>query len=925
MKRLLSLILLLVLASSSLTPQTLQVSVDQNFNSQPLPGFIKYIENKYSISFFFSRSMIDTIMVIQNSAPSTLEAILSKSLRNSGITFFEDHRNIILTYRYRIQPDLPESFINAGKIVVPGNAQPEAIPFLVEKNENIVKASKTYNPGVITVGVPGKISPKGNARLSGIITEQETGQPIPGVVISLSDINRATLTDQYGYYILIMPLGKHNLDLKFLGRRDQSISVNVLGDGKLDLSMEEKILELKGVVINADRDFNVRGLQLGFEKIDIQTIKQMASTLGEGDLMKTALLLPGVKTVGEGASGFNVRGGGTDQNLVLMDESPVFNSSHLFGFFSVFNPDVVRDFSLYKSGIPAQYGGRLSSVLDVNIRNGDLKKLSVYGGISPVSGRLTVDGPIIKDKASFLVSARGSYSDWVLHRTRIPSLANSDASFIDLNGKIGVTLNEKNHITLSAYYSTDQFRLNSDTLYKYRNINASLSLKHTFSDKLFGLFSEVYSNYAYNLSSFSRVPYSFILDYNIKYLESRTDFTWFSGNKQKLTFGASVIRYRINPGSLIPGSAESLIMPKKVAEENAFETGLYISDEYDFTNALSVSAGLRYSGFFSLGPSLVYNYPSDAPRSLLNRNDPTYYGKNRITDFEGGPELRLLLRYKTGPSSSVKLSYTNMNQFLQMMSNTTAISPTDIWRLSGPNLPAQRSRQVSAGYYRYIMANKVLSSIEVYYKTSKNILEYRGGTNIVMNPDLEVDLLGARGKAYGVEVMLKKDYGAFNGWISYTYSRSLIKTDSKYLADQINQGAYFPSNYDKPHDFTLVSNYRFSRLHSISSTITYSTGRPITYPVALYRIRDREVLHYSNRNEYRIPDYFRWDMAVNFEGKLNRVKLWQNNMSISVYNITGRHNAYSIFFVSDQREGVKGYKLSVFSQPIITVTYDFRF
>jgi hypothetical protein len=765
----------------------------------------------------------------------------------------------------------------------------------------------------------------GFGTVSGVISEEESGQPVAGVVVIAGDLNLGTITDQYGYYVLTLPAGKHQLDLKYLGRKDQSIAISVTGDGNLNLSMAERMLELRGVVISAEKDINVRGLQLGFEKLDIQTIKQMSFTMGEGDLMKTALLLPGVKTVGEGASGFNVRGGSTDQNLLLLDGSPVFNSSHMFGFFSVFNPDVVKEFRLYKSGIPAQFGGRLSSVLDVNIKNGDLKKISVYGGISPVACRLTVDGPIIKDKASFLISTRTSYSDWVLNRTKIPSLVNSNASFLDLNAKIDISINEKNHFTSSVYFSNDHFKLNSDTLYIYKNINAAINLKHTFSNKLYGLVSAIYSNYSYSLSSNIRVPYAFDLNYFINYLEGRTDFTWFASLKHKVTFGSSLIKYRINPGSMNPDNQESMILPKKVADEQAFETGIYINDEFNWTEALSMSLGLRYSGFFSLGPSMVYSYPQDAPRSLNNRIDSVYYGKNKITDVEGGPELRFLVRYKTGNSSSVKFSYTKMNQYLQMMSNTTAISPTDIWKVSGPNLPAQKSHQFSAGYYQYIMSNKILASIELYYKTAKNVLEYRGGTLIVMNPDLEVDLLRGSGKNYGIEFMLKKEYGALNGWITYTYSRSLLKVDSKYLVDQINQGRYFPSNYDKPHDFTIVTNYRFSRIHSISTTITYCTGRPITYPVAKYRFRDRELIHYSNRNEYRIPDYFRWDMSLNFEGKLNRKKMWQNNMSISVYNITGRANAFSIFFVSDPKKGVKGYKLSVFSQPVLTVTYDFKF
>jgi len=925
MKHLVSAMVFLMFATGRLDSQIISVSVEENFNSQPLKNLIEHVVVNYDMVFFYRTKWIDTLKVIQNSVPESLESIISASLLNTGITFFIDNNSIILTYRYRIRSDLPESFlrtgIGSGKEAFPSDGS----PFLTNEKNTSDLSTESVALGVVTIGVPGKVNPAEIATISGVISELETGQPIAGAVIFAGDLNRGCITDRFGYYVMSLPVGKHDLSIKYLGRKDQKLNVNVIGDGKLDFTMEERILELRGVVISADKDFTVRGLQLGLEKLDIQTIKQMSSTMGETDLMKTALLLPGVKTVGEGASGFNVRGGSTDQNLLLMDGSPVFNSSHLFGFFSVFNPDVVRDFSLYKSGIPAQYGGRLSSVLEVNIKNGDLKKLSVYGGVSPVSCRLTVDGPVIKNKASFIISTRGSYSDWVLRRTKLPMLVNSNASFFDLNGKVGISLNEKNSFTSSAYLSEDHFKLNSDTLYGYRNFNASMNFKHTFSNKFFGLISGIYSNYSYNLSSHRRVPYSFNLDYFINYLEGRTDFTWFASMKHKITFGLSAIKYRINPGSMVPGSPESLIKAKKVANEQAVETGIYINDEFSRTDALSFSTGIRYSGLLSLGPSLVYSYMQDAPRSVYNRIDSVLYGKNSITDYQGGPELRFLVRYKTGPSSSVKLSYMKMNQFLQMMSNTTAISPTDIWRISGPNMPAQKSRQISAGYYQYILSNKLLMSVEMYYKASVNVLEYRGGTMIIMNPDLEVDLLRGIGKAYGAEIMLKKEYGALNGWITYTYSRSLLKVDGKYLTDQINQGKYFPANYDKPHDFTLVSNYRFSRLHSVSSTITYSTGRPVTFPVALYRIRDREVVHYSNRNEYRIPDYFRWDLSLNFEGKLNRVKLWQNNMSISVYNLTGRNNAYSVFFKSDPREGVRGFMLSVFSQPVVTVTYDFRF
>jgi hypothetical protein len=366
-------------------------------------------------------------------------------------------------------------------------------------------------------------------------------------------------------------------------------------------------------------------------------------------------------------------------------------------------------------------------------------------------------------------------------------------------------------------------------------------------------------------------------------------------------------------------------MQAKVPDEQALETGIYLSDEFTVSDALSINYGLRYSGFLSLGPSVIYSYLPGVPRSLLSRIDSTGYGKNEIINYFGGPELRLQVRYKTGVSNSVKLSYTKMYQYLQMMSNTTAMSPTDIWKVSGPNLPPQKSHQFSAGYFQYLFSNKILSSVEVYYKKTENILEYRGGTLIIMNPELEVNLLSGLGKAYGFEIMIKKEYGALNGWMSYTYSKSLIKIDSKFIEDQLNQGRYFPSNYDKPHEFTIVSNYRFSRIHSISSTFTYSTGRPITYPVAKYQFRGQELIHYSNRNEYRIPDYIRWDVSVNIEGRLKTKSLMQNSLSISAYNLLGRANAYSIFFKSDANKNIKGYKLSVFSQPIITVTYNFKF
>jgi hypothetical protein len=375
----------------------------------------------------------------------------------------------------------------------------------------------------------------------------------------------------------------------------------------------------------------------------------------------------------------------------------------------------------------------------------------------------------------------------------------------------------------------------------------------------------------------------------------------------------------------MPLGAESMVIPKQLTIENALENGVYINDEFNVTNDLSFSAGLRFSGFMTLGPNTIYKYLDDAPRTILSRFDSTVYGKNKLIDFQKAPEVRLTGRYRLGADNSVKVNFSTMNQYLHMLSNTTAISPTDVWKVSGPNLPAQRSIQYAAGYYQDLMSNTVEASVEVYYKKSRDILEYRGGTELFMNPNLEVDLLNGIGRAYGTEFLVKKKYGALNGWVSYTYSRSMIKVDSKYITDQINEGNWFPSNYDKPHDFTLVANYKFSRVHSVSSTLTYSTVRPITYPVGKYRYKNRELINYSFRNEYRIPDYFRWDVSLNIEGNLKADRFIRDSFSISIYNLTGRDNAYSIFFVSDPVKKVKGYKLSVFARPVLSVTYNFKF
>ncbi|MCK4748362.1 MAG: TonB-dependent receptor, partial [Bacteroidales bacterium] len=595
---------------------------------------------------------------------------------------------------------------------------------------------------------------------------------------------------------------------------------------------------------------------------------------------------------------------------------------HFFGFFSAFNPDVVKDFKLYKSGIPAEFGGRISSVFDINTKSGNTKKIAGSGGISPVTAKLMVEGPIVKDKGSFVLAARGTYSDWLMTRFPNSELRNSEASFYDMNLTLTQQINAKNTISVSAYMSQDRFKLRSDTVYRYNNFNGTFSWNHHFSDRFIGEASAIASNYAYDISSDGNPVNAYSMLYRILYMEGRTDFIYFPNNDHKVKFGVSSVSYNLQPGSRNPLGEESLVKPVHMEREKAHDLSIYLSEEYTLSAHLSFYGGLRYSLYRFLGPKSLFQYAPGAVE-LYNLEDTVAYGPGTIQTYHG-PELRFSARYKFDNETSLKLSYNRLRQSLHMLSNTTAISPTDTWKLSDPHIRPQVGDQVALGFYRDFRHNTIETSMEIYYKYINDIIEYQSGANLLLNPHIETDLINGIGQAYGTELLIRKTSGRFNGWMSYTYSRTFIKVDGEVQEEKINNGAYFPANYDKPHDFTMVTNYKFSRRFSLSGTLTYSTGRPITYPVAKYRFRNATLAHYSFRNEYRVPDYFRCDISANLEGNLRSKKLAHSFWSLSVYNLTGRNNVYSIYFITQGGE-LKGYKMSIFDRPVPTLTYTFKF
>ncbi|HVX50566.1 MAG TPA: TonB-dependent receptor plug domain-containing protein, partial [Chitinophagaceae bacterium] len=733
-----------------------------------------------------------------------------------------------------------------------------------------------------------------------------------------------TITDQFGYFSLTLPKGRQMLLITSIGMNDTKRQVMLYGDGKLNIDMFEYVPTLKRVIVSADKTVNVRGVDMGVQKINIKNIKQVPTAFGEADVLRVVLTMPGVTSVGESSTGFNVRGGGADENLILFSDATIYNPSHFFGFFSAFNPDVVKDVELYKSSIPERYGGRLASVLDVTSREGNKKKFAGNGGVGPLTSRLTLEGPIDSGKTSFILGGRTTYSDWLLKQIPNNDYKNSSASFYDINLNISHEFNAKNNLFITGYLSRDKFRLNSDTTYQYSNKNANIKFKHIFNNKLYGVFTAGIDAYDFAIGSTENPVNAYKFSFDINQSNFRADFNFSPNNKHTVDFGLTSQLYKLHPGTYNPDGKQSLVAPDHVQSEQGLESALYIGDKYDVSSKLSVNVGLRYSMFNYLGPQTQYNYAPGLPRETENIVDTVKYPGGKVIKTYQGPEIRLSARYSLGQNSSVKISYNSLRQYIHMLSNTTAISPTDIWKLSDGYIKPQLGDQVSLGFYSNLKSNTIETSVEFYYKRLENYLDYKSGAQLVLNHHIETDIANSKGYAYGAEFLVKKTAGKLNGWISYTYSRTMLKTDDPLVAQPVNKGAWYPSDFDKPNVVNFIGNYRFSHRFSISLNGIYSTGRPLTLPIAEYYYGGSYRVLYSDRNQYRIPDYFRTDFSMNIEGNHKIKQFAHNSWTIGLYNITGRKNPYSVYFTSENGV-VNGYKLSIFGTIIPFINYNFRF
>ena len=897
--------------------------ISGDFKQLKIEPFVRALEAQTGFHFYYDPAELDSVEINISVKDHPLEKVLALAFSSTNYHYsIDQHNNVFLLKDKTIRTELPADFF--GKSRNTKDTQ-TAIAEVTDLSGNHAVVSASLENKLYEIGNKNSTSKTGNATVAGYVRDDKTGEPLPGVSIFLEENpGVGIVTDQFGYFSLTLSRGVHTLNIQSRGKEDTRRRIALYSDGKLDINLHDRIIALREVTVSSRKTSNVRSVQLGVERLSISTIKQTPTVFGEADVLRVVLNLPGVKSVGEASTGFNVRGGATDQNLILFNGTTIYNPSHFFGFFSAFNPEVIKDIQLYKSSIPAKYGGRLSSVLDITSREGNKNNITGSAGIGPVTSRVNVEGPIFKDSSSsFVIGARATYANWLLGL--LPrQYERSKASFYDVVLHTTHDLNKKNSLYLTAYTSNDHFNLNNDTAYQYSNRNISLQWKHTFTNKLSNLISLGYDFYKYDINSRVNKINAYDLQFDISQASLKSDFNYYLSTKHTLEFGLNAIYYKLNPGSYRPLGLESLVRPDIVAGEQALESAVYVGDRYNITDALSVNYAVRYSMYQYLGPQSISLYVAGLPRQESSRIEEKKYGSGDFIKTYLGPEYRLALRFAVTPDFSIKAGFNSLRQYIHMLSNTTAIAPTDIWKLSDPNIKPQEGEQVSFGLYKNFKSNTIETSVEVYYKQMKHYLDYKSGATLVLNHHIETDVINTKGKAYGLEILIKKMAGKLNGWASYTYSRTFLKLDDPIAGEQINNGEYYPSNYDKPHDANFVGNLKLSHRFSISTNVVYSTGRPITLPIARYYYASSQRVLYSDRNAYRIPDNFRVDFSMNIEGNHKVHQKTHNSWTVGVYNLTGRKNPYSVYFISENGL-VKGYKLSIFGSAIPFVNFNIRF
>ena len=758
--------------------------------------------------------------------------------------------------------------------------------------------------------------------ISGYIKDANNGEELIGATIFVEETKGGVATNVYGYYSLGLPAGNYNLVFSFLGKNPERKQVELNADLKMDIELKDNSVSLETVEITAEKkDQNITSSEISTQKLEIKQIKQLPAFLGEVDVLKTIQLLPGVQSAGDGNTGFFVRGGSQDQNLILLDEAPVYNASHLFNFFSVFNPDAVKDLTLYKGGIPSRYGGRLSSVLDIRMKDGNSKQFSSSGGIGLISSRLTIEGPLVKDKSSFLITGRRTYADLFLRLSNDDAINQNKLYFYDLNTKLNYKINDKNRLFLSGYFGRDVTGFSDIFGFDWGNATGTLRWNHLFSDKIFSNFSLIYTNYTFKIEG-DVGPAQFTWNSLLNDVGFKGDFTFYANSNNTFRWGVQSTYHNFDPGKItarLEGAFENVT---ELSKNDGLEHGIYLSNEQKVNEKLLLIYGGRLSAFQNIGPDNIYFYDKSDP--LFYRvTDTTTIAKNEIYKTYFGFEPRFSLRYTLNKSSSVKASYNRIFQYIQQVQSSLSVAPFDVWFLANNNIPPQIVDQIAAGYFKNLFDNQLETSVEVYYKYIQNQTDIVDNADILGNELFDGQLRVGNGWSYGAEFLAKKQAGLFTGWVAYTWSKT------ERVIDEINGGKKYYAPYDIRNNLTVASTYQITERVNFGGNFIYSTGRAYTLPVGKYNYNGTSIPLFADRNSNRLPDYHRLDLSVTIDGKTRSTtdrRRIENSWNISVFNVYGRKNPFSVSFAEDQENpGQSKSTMFYLPGPIPSVTWNFRF
>ncbi len=876
-----------LLAAAALGGVTLFAQGTVDIRRVELDSLVTVIRALYPGNVYYIKDADEQSSFTVSAPRETFVEAAFNALKEKGYVISSYGTDRFILHSKSVFTSLPAGYFNKGKAEADDSALQQ---FLAEQSAVVTFQNKVYEIGESNAGRTGKVY------VSGHVRDVSSGEPLVGVSVYEEKTGVYALTDATGFYRIALPVGDNILNLSGYSLDDMHLNLKVWDDGVLDVVMKEKVLALTGAVVSASALSHHRDAKMGIERVRVEVINKIPSAFGEGDIIKAILTLPGVKSVGEASSGFNVRGGSVDQNLVLFNDGTIYNPTHLFGIFSAFNPDIVSEVELYKSSIPASMGGRISSVLDVRTREGNANKIAGSLGIGLLTSRFHLEGPLVKGKTTFIVGGRTTYSNWLLKLLpQTSEYAGGKASFSDVNASVTHKINEANTLQGFVYWSRDGFEFSRDPAFRYSNLNGSLRWRSRLSGRLNFTASVGYDRYGARLeNSLGKNQLSgYKVDTGINQGFLKMNFQYAVNSAHTLSMGADAIYYHLQPGIMSPlYEGESLVRTWNLDIQRAVEPALFVSDSWTVTSKLSLEGGIRLSGFLALNPSKFY----------LN------------------PEFRISGKYSFLDNLSVKAGFNTMSQHIHLISNTSSISPIDTWQLSTDRIRPQTGWQAAGGVYWTIANGTIDLTLEGYYKQSAHQLDYKSGATTLMNSHLADDLVETYGKAYGVEVMAKKTTGKLTGWLSYSYSRTLLREMEDRGVATINGGAWYNAPHDKPHEVKLVANYKFTHRYSISANLEYATGRPVTLPIGTYEYGGGTRLAYSQRNTYRIPDYFRLDLAVNIDPGHYLKRLTHMSWTVGVYNVTARKNAYSVFF-----DGLDSYMLSVFACPIPYVNLNLKF